>query len=118
MRICSVEGKEKRKRTYVNATPIILDGRLYWTYNKAIVKSLCEFFTGKDISEFSYLDTYRIKVWVQRQTNNAIKAGELVRPDSCEKCGKVGKTNAHHDDYRKMFDVRWLCYSCHGKISH
>lgn len=43
----------------------------------------------------------------------AIYRGELVR-QSCEKCGKE-KTMAHHDDYSKPLDVRWLCSSCHVK---
>lgn len=31
----------------------------------------------------------------------------------CEKCG-APKAHAHHDDYTKPLDVRWLCRSCHG----
>ena len=41
----------------------------------------------------------------------AIKSGKLTR-QSCEKCGNV-KTHAHHDDYSKPLDVRWLCHACH-----
>lgn len=37
----------------------------------------------------------------------AIKKGELVR-QPCEVCG-AAKTDAHHDDYSKPLDVRWLC---------
>ena len=41
----------------------------------------------------------------------AIKAGRLVR-EECEVCGKE-PTEAHHDDYSKPYDVRWLCKECH-----
>src|SRR5262252_9196431 len=44
----------------------------------------------------------------------AIKKGTLVRPESCEECGKKCKPHAHHDDYRRPVDVRWLCPACHG----
>lgn len=44
-----------------------------------------------------------------------IKVGTLIRPSICEKCGKEGYIIAHHDDYNKPLEVRWLCASCHQK---
>ena len=41
----------------------------------------------------------------------AIKKGKLTR-QPCEKCG-AEKTDAHHDDYAKPLEVRWLCRSHH-----
>lgn len=43
-------------------------------------------------------------------TGNAIRAGRLIR-QPCEKCG--GRAQAHHDDYSKPLDVRWLCTTHH-----
>lgn len=40
----------------------------------------------------------------------ALSSGELVR-QPCEICGE--KADAHHDDYNKPLDVRWLCRSHH-----
>lgn len=45
----------------------------------------------------------------------AIRAGKLVRPDHCSKCGKRCKPHGHHDDYSRKLDVRWLCPLCHGR---
>ena len=42
---------------------------------------------------------------------NAIKSGALVR-QSCEVCGS-GRAQAHHDDYTKPLEVRWLCRKHH-----
>ena len=42
----------------------------------------------------------------------AIKSGRLQR-QPCEKCG--AKAQAHHDDYAKPLDVRWLCPKHHGE---
>lgn len=51
----------------------------------------------------------------------ALDAGALVRPDGCEVCGVVPRPmrngrsaiQAHHDDYSRPLDVRWLCRPCH-----
>lgn len=42
--------------------------------------------------------------------------GDLV-PQPCEICGKESRTHAHHDDYDKKLDVRWLC-SRHHRLWH
>ena len=41
----------------------------------------------------------------------AIRKGKLTR-QPCEECG-AEKTEAHHDDYAKPLEVRWLCRSHH-----
>lgn len=41
----------------------------------------------------------------------ALRSGVLKR-QPCEICG-AEKTDAHHDDYGKPLDVRWLCRSHH-----
>jgi hypothetical protein len=46
-------------------------------------------------------------------TSNAIRDGRLIRPGSCSLCDKQCKPEAHHDDYSRPLDVRWLCRSCH-----
>ncbi len=50
---------------------------------------------------------YRFKKYVRGITYHAIKKGFLI-PKPCEVCEKV-KVDAHHDDYTKPLDVRWLC---------
>jgi ribosomal protein S27AE len=49
------------------------------------------------------------------KVNNAIRDGRLER-QPCEICGKK-KVHAHHDDYSKPLDVRWLCEK-HHNIEH
>jgi hypothetical protein len=45
-------------------------------------------------------------------TTTAIANGTLVR-QPCEVCGTTRKIDAHHDDYSKPLEVRWLCRSHH-----
>lgn len=50
----------------------------------------------------------------------AVLAGVLVKPGECDECGSynadfgVYALHAHHDDYGKPLDVRWLCPKCHA----
>jgi len=53
--------------------------------------------------------------------NGAVERGALVRPSACSECGVAppprrdggAQVEAHHDDYNRPLDVRWLCKRCH-----
>ena len=45
--------------------------------------------------------------------NGLIRSGKLKRQTSCSDCGCKCKPEAHHDDYSKPLEVRWLCKQCH-----
>lgn len=47
-----------------------------------------------------------------RKVNRALKSGKLTKLP-CEVCGTEVKVQAHHHDYFKPLDVRWLCFTCH-----
>lgn len=52
----------------------------------------------------------------------AVRDGLLVAPDECEECSARPRRKAngkraieaHHDDYTKPLEVRWLCKPCHS----
>jgi hypothetical protein len=58
-------------------------------------------------------DPVRRKARIETQT--ALRNGKLIRPSLCSDCGNCCKPEAHHDDYTKPLDVRWLCRSCHTR---
>lgn len=44
----------------------------------------------------------------------ARNAARVLERQPCEVCGK--KAEAHHDDYSKPLDVRWLCKRHHSEV--
>lgn len=48
---------------------------------------------------------------IRRQTRAAVSRGTLVR-QPCEVCG-ADRVDAHHDDYSRPMNVRWLCPTHH-----
>lgn len=50
----------------------------------------------------------KYKERVRWLTISAIRSGKLIK-QPCEVCGTDVKIEAHHDDYMKPLDVRWLC---------
>lgn len=56
-------------------------------------------------------ERYLAHLWVQ----TARKLG-LLTPQPCEECGSP-KSEAHHDDYSRPGEVRWLCRR-HHRIHH
>lgn len=46
----------------------------------------------------------------------AIQRGIIVNPRKCEDCkADIRMIEAHHEDYSKPLEVRWLCRPCHNK---
>ena len=54
---------------------------------------------------------YRMKEISRRLTSYYVKTGRIVRKP-CEVCGNE-RSQAHHEDYAKPLEVRWLCQKHH-----
>ncbi len=55
--------------------------------------------------------THRGKYKANTAIRNALRGGRITRKP-CEVCGEI-KSEAHHTDYRKYYQVRWLCFKHH-----
>jgi hypothetical protein len=53
----------------------------------------------------------RIRMLARIAVRSAVYKGRMQRLP-CEVCGQK-KSEAHHDDYSRRFDVRWLCREHH-----
>jgi hypothetical protein len=52
----------------------------------------------------------------RKKVERALRSGKLTRPAECERCGKAGKVQGHHDDHSRPLEVRWLCLPCHRLV--
>lgn len=59
-----------------------------------------------------YIERYPLRRAAHIIVGNYIRAGNLLRKP-CEICGAESDVHAHHDDYTKPLDVRWLCNDHH-----
>lgn len=55
-----------------------------------------------------------VKRRAHEKVKDAKSRGDLV-PAPCEVCGETN-VDAHHEDYNKPLEVRWLCRRHHAKI--
>lgn len=58
-----------------------------------------------------YRKKNRLKYAAHVKLNNSMRGGHIAK-EPCEICGDI-KVHAHHDDYSKPLDVRWLCAAHH-----
>lgn len=55
----------------------------------------------------------RMKEKARGAVNSLVRKGVLSKPSTCMECSKLGKVEAHHDDYSKPLEVLWVCRKCH-----
>jgi hypothetical protein len=61
----------------------------------------------------SYKERYPMKRASHIMVGSALLTGKIVKPNCCSECNSSKKIEAHHDDYTKPMELRWLCEKCH-----
>ena len=68
----------------------------------------------KKTNAHNLLPHIRFKNKARKALQHYIATGKIVR-QPCEVCGEK-KSEAHHEDYNKPFDVIWLCKKHHTEV--
>jgi ribosomal protein S27AE len=61
----------------------------------------------------NYARRFPLKIAASNLFWSAFKRGDILKPNSCSNCNRVIRLEAHHDDYAKPLEIRWLCKKCH-----
>jgi len=56
-----------------------------------------------------------VKDYAKEVVRRFVAAG-LKKPEECEICSGKGRLEAHHPDYSKPLNFKWLCKRCHAYI--
>lgn len=80
------------------------------------------FITGlPDSTDFSdYRSNTELAAICHAAVNAALKVAIIVKPMECSKCLQAKRSYqlmAHHRDYSKPLEIKWLCCSCH-RVGH
>lgn len=63
---------------------------------------------------YRLLHQQRCKAW--ELVKNSIEKNVLQRPSECVQCKKRCIPEAHHEDYSRPLQLKWLCRACHRKL--
>ena len=61
-----------------------------------------------------YRNKYPEKYKARQVLQYHVRKG-YIEKGLCEDCGSK-KVQAHHEDYTKPLEVRWLCAKCHNRV--
>jgi hypothetical protein len=82
--------------------------------NAEIVRRFAAGERGHELAAAYGLTRQRIDQIVHREKHRARKAAQrLQRPRACQRCGALGRVDAHHRDHSRPLDVEFLCRGCH-----
>ena len=70
--------------------------------------------TARYMRDYRKLEEVQPRDAARKIVGLALKCGALIRKP-CEMCGAT-KVQAHHDDYAKPLEVRWLCKEHHDAV--
>lgn len=94
--------------------------RRWYAANASTARSTATASRNRRIEEVRAYDRARgfrvydiLKSKARRAVSHAVATGRLIRQE-CEVCG--GHAEAHHDDYSRPLEVRWLCKTHHMEL--
>lgn len=71
----------------------------------------------KKYVEYDDIVEYKRRFLARTAISKALANDQIKKPKCCQLCKQARSLDAHHIDYGKPLDVKWLCKTCHG-IAH
>jgi ribosomal protein S27AE len=96
--------------------------RRVWYLGKrdAVISSVKSWISSHRKEHLGYTNRWRSgnpeKIAASRLLRRAVANDSVVRPIVCSSCGILCTPMAHHDDYSRPLEVRWLCARCHRAL--
>lgn len=105
--------KKRRERYQKNREKELAQNKAWAAQNPDKVKAKMKRWSAKNLAEYRKNPENKQRHAARQFINNAIRDGKLIR-QPCEECG-LEPAEAHHEDYSKPSDVRWLCKTHHSE---
>lgn len=108
----NAEARARRARRSAEGNPIPSNpeyAKAYYEARKSDPKTKAR--RAADQRRYVKDPALRVRHEARWKVRRAIASGAIVR-QPCEVCGNE-QSQAHHDDYSKPLDVRWLCAAHH-----
>jgi hypothetical protein len=111
---CRLCGSAERKATHIKNK----DADKEWArqyHQRPAVKERARLYSHKRRKN----PAEKIKIQARLAVSDRVIRGKLIRSESCQQCGLLCKTEAHHHKgYERKYwlDVIWLCPECHRVI--
>lgn len=103
-----------QRQWYADLTP---EQRREWTAKRDPVRARAHDAAKMRKRRESGTPEQKQRIDARAQLRNALRRGEIAK-GACEQKGQdcAGRIHAHHDDYAKPLEVRWLCRHHHDKL--
>jgi len=112
--ICLAKHERWAKR---NPKNILENQRAYYHRNKERI--LDKIRESRKANGYASTKAYRKRNRQKIECHNfvrlALRFGQLIQLDHCQRCKNKCVPQAHHQDYTKPLEVLWLCRKCHGE---
>lgn len=109
------ETKERNKNYYVNNKETFSKkSKEYYLRTSARPKKVL---MPLHLWKTSCGDTIKKKARILLQ--RAVQKGRIAKPNKCICCKRVFPKrviHGHHDNYKKWWDILWLCQTCHSEL--